>query len=80
MTRADLHRLIDELPESSVDEAAVVLSHLNDPMVAKHYTAPWDDEALSPDDLAALGAAERDAERGDVAPIDQVMREADAAD
>jgi hypothetical protein len=81
MTRAALHRLVDELPESSVEEAAVVLAHVRaDPMVAAHYTAPWDDEELTPEDVAALEAAHGEADRGDVIPFDRALAEPDPAD
>lgn len=34
MTRADLHRLVDELPDASVDVVAVYLERAKDPDVA----------------------------------------------
>jgi hypothetical protein len=43
MTRVDLHRLVDELPEESVD-AAVVLTCAKDPVLAALQAAPFDDE------------------------------------
>ncbi|HEY4810502.1 MAG TPA: hypothetical protein VIH71_05535 [Solirubrobacteraceae bacterium] len=44
MTRAELHRLVDELPEESVDAAGVLLTRAKDPMVATLEAAPFDDE------------------------------------
>lgn len=58
MNRADLHRLVDELPEASVDVVAVYLERAKDPGIARTGVAEWDDEAYTADqrraDLAAL--------------------------
>ncbi len=54
MTKTELHRLIDELPEESWDAAAVLLQRAQDPVVAKLDAAPYDDEELSDDDQAAV--------------------------
>ena len=32
MTRADLHRLVDELPDDALDSAALLLQRKRDPM------------------------------------------------
>jgi hypothetical protein len=50
MTRAELHRLVDELPEESVDAAGVLLTRAKDPMVATLETAPFDDEPYTGED------------------------------
>jgi hypothetical protein len=34
MTRAELHRLVDELPEASLEPAAVLLERSKDPAIA----------------------------------------------
>jgi len=44
MTRADLHRLVDELPDESVDAAVVPLTRAKDPVLATLQAAPFDDE------------------------------------
>jgi hypothetical protein len=53
MTRAELHRLVDELPEESVDAARVLLARAKDPMVATLEAAPLDDEPYTGEDREA---------------------------
>jgi hypothetical protein len=53
MTRAELHRLVDELPDESVDAAGVMLTRAKDPMLAALETAPLDDEPYGDEDRAA---------------------------
>ncbi|MHB1467707.1 MAG: hypothetical protein ACYCSI_01160 [Solirubrobacteraceae bacterium] len=53
MTRADLHRLLDELPDERVDAAGVVPARVKDPMLAALQAAPFDDEPYMGDDRAA---------------------------
>jgi hypothetical protein len=53
MTRAELHRLVDELPEESVNAAGVLLTRAKDPLVATLEAAPFDDEPYTGDDHAA---------------------------
>jgi hypothetical protein len=53
MTRAQLHRLVDELPEESVDAAGVLLTRAKDPMTATLEAAPFDDEPYTGEDRAA---------------------------
>ena len=54
MTRADLHRLVDELPEESIDPTAVVLERARNPLWAVLQAAPPDDEAVTAEDIAAI--------------------------
>ena len=53
MTRAELHRLVDELPEESVNAAGVLLTRAKDPLVATLEAAPFDDEPYTGEDRAA---------------------------
>jgi hypothetical protein len=53
MTRAELHRLIDELPDASVDAAGILLTRAKDPLVATLEAAPLDDEPYTGEDRAA---------------------------
>ena len=53
MTRAELHRLVDELPDESVDSAGILLTRAQDPVVAALEAAPFDDEPYTEDDRAA---------------------------
>lgn len=57
MTRTELHRLIDALPEESWDAVAVLLRRARDPVVAKLDAAPYDDEELTQEDLRAVREA-----------------------
>lgn len=54
MTRADLHRLVDALPDESIDSAAVALQRARDPLWAALQAAPIDDEPLSIEDIEAI--------------------------
>ena len=46
MTRAELHRLVDELPAASVPAAAVLLERARDPVIARLDAAPNNEEGL----------------------------------
>jgi hypothetical protein len=59
MTKTELHRLVDALPEESLEAAAVLLRRAQDPVVAKLDAAPYDDEELSEEELAAVRGAPR---------------------
>jgi hypothetical protein len=60
MTKPELHRLVDELPEESWDAAAILLERARDPVVAKLDAAPYDDEELTADDRAAVSEGLRE--------------------
>jgi hypothetical protein len=53
-TKAELHQLVDAIPDSAADEAARRLAELRDPVLAAFLTAPEDDEPTTPEDLAAI--------------------------
>lgn len=74
MTKTELHRLVDELPEESLPAAAVLLRRAQDPVVAKLDAAPYDDEELTDEDLVAV----RDARREPGVPWSQAEAELDA--
>ena len=57
--RAQLHRLVDELPEASLEPAGRYLERAVDPMIAVLDAAPVDDELLSPEDEAAMRDSDR---------------------
>jgi hypothetical protein len=57
MTKTELHRLVDELPDESLPAAAILLRRAQDPVVAKLDAAPYDDEELTDDDLDAVRTA-----------------------
>jgi len=60
VTREDLHRLVDELPENAVDAAARLLERARDPMLGVLDAAPLDDEPLTEEDLRAIDAARKE--------------------
>jgi hypothetical protein len=60
MTKAELHDLVNALPDASVDAAGVLLRRAQDPVLAKLDAAPYDDEPLTDEDRAALEEATRE--------------------
>jgi hypothetical protein len=80
VTRTDLHRLVDELPETSLDAAAVWLGRVRDPGVAKLQTAPLDDEPFTEDERKAVYAAMLRLDGGESVPLDALMAELDLAE
>jgi len=54
MTKTELHRLVDDLPEESLEAAAVLLQRAKDPVVAELDAAPYDDEEFTEDDVEAV--------------------------
>jgi hypothetical protein len=64
MTKAELHKLVDELPETSVEVAGKLLRRaVDDPEMARLLAAPKDDEPYTDEqraeDKAALEAIDR---------------------
>ena len=58
MTKADLHRLVDRLPDSAVDTAGRLLERATeDPMLVVLDHAPLDDEPYTDEERAADDAA-----------------------
>lgn len=57
MTKAELHRLVDELPDKSLPAATVLLRRAQDPVAAKLDAVPYDDEKLTDEDLSAVKEA-----------------------
>jgi hypothetical protein len=54
MTKTEL---VDALPDESLPSVAVLLRRAQGPVIAKLDAAPYDDEELGGDDLAAVRAA-----------------------
>jgi len=53
MTRADLHRLVDALPDSALESMGGLLERaVADSMIVILDHAPWDDEPVSPEEDA----------------------------
>lgn len=56
-TKAELHELVDTLPEESLDAAAILLWRAQDPVLARLDAVEFDDEPVTGDDVAAIKAA-----------------------
>jgi hypothetical protein len=77
-TKATLHRIIEELPESELVAAERFLAYLRDmadPVRRALLTAPWDDEPETEDERQAVQEAHNELARGEVYPLDEVRRE-----
>lgn len=57
MTKTELHKLVDALPDESLPAAAILLRRAQDPIAAKLDAAPYDDEELADEDLRAVNEA-----------------------
>lgn len=78
MTRAELHRLVDELPEESVDAAGVLLIRAKDPVVATLEAAPFDDEPYTGEDRAASDEGWAAYQRGEAINVAELRAEPEA--
>ena len=79
-TKATLHQIIEELPESELVAAERFLAYLRDmadPVRRALLTAPWDDEPETEDERQAVQEARNELARGEVYPLDEVRRELD---
>lgn len=82
MTKADLHQLVDRLPEGAVDGAAILLKEITDgridPEQAWFWTREWQEKEREADEDLAAGRGttyENDddligALEGDMKPLD----------
>ncbi len=60
MTKTELHRLVDALPDQSLEAAAVLLRRAQDPVVAALDAAPDDDEEFTEEDERAVAEGMRE--------------------
>lgn len=79
VTKEHLHELIEELPDSEIEEAARYLKRLrelaNDPVYQAFMNAPYDDdEPLTPEDEAAIAEGEAEWRRGETLSWEEVKR------
>jgi len=72
-----LHRLVDELPDESLDPAGVLLTRAKDPMVAALEAAPFDDEPYTGDDRAASEEGWATYQRGESISVAELRAEPD---
>lgn len=77
-TRADLHTLVDELPEPEARAARRFLEYLRlrgaDSLRPVLDAAPLDDEPATPEDLAAIHEGFEDMKRGDTVSHEEAVR------
>ena len=69
--RAQLHRLVDTLPDDALDTAGRMLAGLStlplaDPVTSALARAPLDDEPVTPEDAEAIAEGEGDVRGGRV--------------
>ena len=79
-TRATLHRLVDELPESELDAAARFLEYLrdtyiDDPVLRSLRGAPEDDEPLTEEDEERIREGWEAYRGGETLTLDEYERE-----
>lgn len=76
VTKAQLHELIEKLPDWELEEAARYLKRLlelaDDPVYHALMTAPLDDEPLTPEEEAAIAEGEKDLRRGKLLTVEEV--------
>jgi hypothetical protein len=77
MTRSDLHRLLDAVPDDTLGAAQRALEPLVDPLLLALASAPIDDEPETDEERAAVGEARQDVATGRLRDWDEVRRELD---
>lgn len=75
MTRTELHRLVDELPDDSIDAAGILLRRASDPLVARLEAAQFDDEPYGEDDVRASDEGWAAYGRGEAVGLSQLRAE-----
>jgi hypothetical protein len=83
MTKAELHELVDRLPDGAVDGAAVLLGEISagriDPGQAWFWTREWqENEREADDDLTAGRATSYDTDAEFLAALDERTKPLDA--
>jgi hypothetical protein len=83
MTKAELHELVDRLPDGAIDGAAVLLREITDgridPEQARFWTDEWQTKEREADDDLATGRVTRhESDEGFVADLDERAKPLDA--
>jgi hypothetical protein len=78
--RDELHRLVDELPDESLEPVVRLLRRAQDPMIAVLDAAPADDEPFTLEQRTAVEAAQERMRRGKGVPLEQAIAEIEAED
>ncbi len=74
ITREDLHKLVDHLPECEWEVSYwVLLAHLkqHDPLLWRLMTAPEDDEELTEEEILAIEEGKADVKAGRVVSFEE---------
>lgn len=66
---------MDELPDESVDAAAILLARAKDPMLAALEAAPFDDEPYTGDDRASSEEGWAAYQRGEAVGVAELRAE-----
>jgi hypothetical protein len=76
ITKEVLHRVIDTLPDSELEEAARLLAGLgiDDPVLRAVLAAPLDDEPETPEEAAAVQEARDDVAAGRIVSHEEARR------
>ena len=80
MDRAELHRIIDTIPEDKVSAIGRLLKDaidiaVDDPVRRSLASAPLDDEPLTDEEQARINSADEDLKTGQIRSMDEVKRE-----
>jgi predicted transcriptional regulator len=76
VTKAELHRIVDELDDVELVAAARLLARLReDPFMAALEAAPDDDEPLTDEDREAIARGLEEHRTGKTVPWEEVRRE-----
>jgi predicted transcriptional regulator len=77
--REELHKLVDRVPDDEAERVREVLEAViegrADPKLLQLATAPWDDEAVTPEEEAAIAEAMDDIKQGRLIPHEEIKRE-----
>lgn len=74
LTRDQIHRLIDTIPDDRLPSLEAAIAPLTDPVARAVLLAPEDDEPLTDEDIEALCVADEAIARGEVFSHDEVRR------
>ena len=79
MERDELHRLVEEIPESEIMPATRYLRYLRefgeDPLLKKLMSAPIDDEPETEEEVRGVEQARKELEAGDILTTEELKRE-----
>ena len=83
MTKAELHELVDRLPEGAIDGAAIMLGEISagriDPEQAWYWTREWQAKEREADDDRAAGRVTRyDTDEDFLTALDERTKPLDA--